>query len=323
MLKVSILGGNGYTAGELLRILLYHPKIKIQDVVSISKSGELIYLTHQDLLGETNISFTKYLNKDIDILFICMGHGNSRNYIEKIPNNIRIIDFSQDLRLKKCSVFKKRYFTYGLPELFREKIRTSKYISNPGCFATVIQLSILPLAKYQLLNHDIHISAITGSTGSGKSFSKYNHFSYRYNNISNYKTLIHQHIEEVYESIIFLQKKFKNKIFFIPYRGNFSRGIYATIYTKCPLNIDEIKVLYNNYYKNHPFILLSDLPLNLKTIINTNKCLINIEKIKDNIIISAVLDNLIKGASGQAIQNLNIMNYWHETCGLIHKSIVF
>jgi N-acetyl-gamma-glutamyl-phosphate reductase len=323
MFKVSILGGTGYTAGELLRILLFHPKIQIQDVVSRSKSGELIYLTHQDLLGEKNLYFTKELNKDIDLVFICISHGYSRNYIEKIPKNIIIIDLTQDCRLKNCSVFKNRYFTYGLPELYSEKIRNSKYISNPGCFATVIQLSLLPLAKYKLIDNDIHISAITGSTGSGNKLSPENNFSTRYNNISNYKLLIHQHIEEVYESILLLQNKLTKQIYFIPYRGNFTRGIISTIYTKCNININELKYLYKNYYKKSKFIWLSDRPINLKEIVNTNKCFIYIVKKKDNIIISAVLDNMIKGASGQAIQNLNILNDWDESCGLIHKSIVF
>lgn len=321
MIKVGIIGGTGYTAGELIRILINHPKIKIQSIVSHSNYGRYIYDIHKELLGDTNIKFTKELNENIDIVFLCIGHGLSRNIVKNLNSKFKIIDLSEDFRLCKNSSFFGRNFIYGLPEQQKNLIKNSFSISNPGCFATAIEIAILPIAYKKILKGNIHISAITGSTGSGRNLTDKNNFSWRNNNISNYKIFIHQHLKEIYECIFRLQKSFSEKIYFIPYRGNFSRGIIATLYTNSYHSLELYKSIYMDYYSNEPFVHIANNEIDIKQVVGTNKCILHLSKINDKIIITSVIDNLIKGASGQAIQNLNIMYDIQEDCGLKLKPI--
>lgn len=326
MIEIGIIGGTGYTAGELIRLIIHHPKANIRSVVSRSHPGELIHLIHQDVLGETeNLIFSPVIDKNIDVVFLCSGHGRSRKELNDIdiPYQIKVIDLNQDFRISYQSFFNGRNFIYGLPELQRDSIKTSNNIANPGCFSTAILLSILPLASKKLLKKDIHISAITGSTGSGKKNSDTNNFSWRNNNISTYKIFKHQHLQEIEQIIRQLQKDFSSKIYFVPYRGNFSRGIIATIYTHSVHPLDETISMYKEYYKNHPFVYISDLNIDLKQVINTNKCILYLIKEDNQLIIISIIDNLIKGASGQAIQNMNLMFNLEESCGLRLKSIRF
>ncbi|WP_185861036.1 N-acetyl-gamma-glutamyl-phosphate reductase [Blattabacterium cuenoti] len=324
MIEIGIIGGAGYTAGELIRLIIHHPKTYIKNIVSQSHTGKLIHLIHQDLLGEMeNVKFSSDLSKKIDIVFLCSGHGQSRKELNHISENIKVIDLSQDFRMKIQSVFKSRNFVYGLPELQKETIKKSNNIANPGCFATAILLSILPLAKNKLLEKDIHISAITGSTGSGRRLSETNHFSLRNNNISAYQIFKHQHLKEIEQAIHQVQNNFYSKIYFVPYRGNFSRGIITTLYTHSIFSLEKNREIYEEYYKNHPFVNISDVNIDIKQVINTNKCILYLIKEKDQLIVISVIDNLIKGASGQAIQNMNLMFDLDETCGLKLKSIRF
>ncbi|WP_185857719.1 N-acetyl-gamma-glutamyl-phosphate reductase [Blattabacterium cuenoti] len=326
MIKIGIIGGTGFTAGELIRLIIHHPKISIKNIVSQSHTEKLVHLVHQDLLGEKkikNIKFTRNLSKEIDIVFLCSGHGQSRKELHNISEHIKVIDLSQDFRINIQSIFNNRNFIYGLPEFQKERIKKSNNIANPGCFATAILLAVLPLAKNQLLKKDIHISAITGSTGSGKKLSDTNHFSWRNNNISAYKIFQHQHLQEIEQTIHQIQKNFYSKIYFVPYRGNFSRGIITTLYTDSVLSLEKNQEIYEEYYKNHPFVMISDVNIDMKQVINTNKCILYLIKEKDQLIVISIIDNLIKGASGQAIQNMNLMFNLDETCGLRLKSVRF
>ncbi|WP_185878202.1 N-acetyl-gamma-glutamyl-phosphate reductase [Blattabacterium cuenoti] len=324
MIKIGIIGGTGYTAGELIRLMIYHPKVRINSVVSRSKSGEFIHSVHQDLLGEIdNLKFTDSLNKDVDVVFLCSGHGQSRKELKNLLETIKVIDLSQDFRIINQSVFLERRFIYGLPELQKEIIRISNNIANPGCFATAILLAVLPLAKKKLLKRNIHISAITGSTGSGKTMSETNQFSWRSNNISSYKIFNHQHLQEIQQTIHQIQNNFSSEVYLIPYRGNFSRGILTTLYTHSSFSLEENKEIYKDYYKNHPFVEISDLNIDVKQVVNTNKCILHLLKEKNQLIVLSVIDNLIKGASGQAVQNMNLMFNLDETCGLKLKSVRF
>ncbi|WP_185848983.1 N-acetyl-gamma-glutamyl-phosphate reductase [Blattabacterium cuenoti] len=324
MIEIGIIGGTGYTAGELIRLMIHHPKTHIKSIVSKSHPGKLIHLVHQDLLGEMkNIKFTRDLSKEIEIVFLCSGHGQSRKELNNISENIKVIDLSQDFRINIQSIFNNRNFVYGLPELQKETIKKSNNIANPGCFATAILLALLPLAKNKLLEKDIHISAITGSTGSGRRLSDINHFSLRNNNISSYKIFKHQHLKEIEQTIYQVQNNFYSKIYFVPYRGNFSRGIITTLYTHSVLSLERNQEIYKKYYKNHPFVKISDINVDIKQVINTNKCILYLLKEKDQLIVISIIDNLIKGASGQAIQNMNLMFGLDETCGLRLKSVRF
>ncbi|WP_185852534.1 N-acetyl-gamma-glutamyl-phosphate reductase [Blattabacterium cuenoti] len=324
MIKIGIIGGTGYTAGELMRLMIYHPKVRIKSVVSRSQSGELIHSVHQDLLGEIdNMKFTDSLNKDVDIVFLCSGHGQSRKELKNLLETIKVIDLSQDFRIINQSVFLGRRFIYGLPELQKEIIKISSNIANPGCFATAILLAVLPLAKKKLLKKNIHISAITGSTGSGKTMSEINQFSWRNNNISTYKIFNHQHLQEIQQTIHQIQNNFSSEVYLIPYRGNFSRGIITTLYTHSSFSLEENKEIYKDYYKYHPFVEISDLNIDVKQVVNTNKCILHLLKEKNQLIVLSVIDNLIKGASGQAVQNMNLMFNLDETCGLKLKSVRF
>lgn len=319
--NIGIIGGAGYTGGELLRILLNHPQVNIAFVNSKSQAGKPVYATHTDLLGETDLLFTDELNlRSVDAIFLCSGHNESKKFLaeNEVPETLKIIDLSTDFRDESNG------FTYGLPELQREKIKIANKIANPGCFATSIELALLPLANGNLLKDDVHISAITGSTGAGQALSATTHFSWRNNNVSIYKAFTHQHLKEIGMSLRILQNDFEKGVNFIPYRGNFSRGIMANVYTKFDGSLQEAVELYKNYYASHPFTHVSEAAeIDLKQVVNTNKCILHLEKNGDNLLITSIIDNLTKGASGQAVQNLNLVFGLEETAGLRLKSVGF
>ena len=325
MIEVGIIGGAGYTAGELIRLLINHPKTAISFVYSTSNSGNNIYSIHQDLVGSLDMKFTNEINPNIDVLFLCLGHGNSREFLEKnqFSEKTKIIDLSNDFRLENDKVIDDKSFVYGLPELQKEAIQKAKYIANPGCFATAIQLAILPLAKASLIKSDIHINAVTGATGAGTSLSKTTHFTWRDNNFSHYKAFTHQHLGEINQSVKQLQQNFSHEVYFMPNRGNFSRGIFATAYTNFEGNLDEAKELYKSFYKDSKFTFVSDDEIHLKQVVNTNKCLIHLHKYNNKLLITSIIDNLLKGASGQAIQNMNLQFGFTEAEGLKLKANYF
>ena len=324
-LEVGIIGGAGYTAGELIRLLLNHPETNINFVYSTSNAGNKLYKVHQDLIGDTEIDFTSDINTDVDVLFLCLGHGNSKAFLEKttFSDKTKIIDLSNDFRLLADKNFEGKDFVYGLPELDKESIKTAKYIANPGCFATALQLAILPLAANGLLKNDIHINAVTGATGAGTSLSATTHFTYRDNNFSHYKAFNHQHLGEINQTVNQLQSDFNSEINFMPNRGNFSRGIFATTYTKFDGAIEEAIKMYKAYYKDAAFTFVSENDVHMKQVVNTNKCLIGLEKHGNKLLITSTIDNLLKGASGAAIQNLNLMYGFEETLGLKLKATYF
>jgi len=325
MLEIGIIGGAGYTAGELIRLLLNHPKTNINFVFSTSNAGNKLYKVHQDLIGSTEISFTSEINSNIDVLFLCLGHGNSTSFLKKhqFSSTTKIIDLSNDFRLTKDKNLEEKSFVYGLPELQKEAIKKADYIANPGCFATALQLAILPLAANNLLQDDVHIHAVTGATGAGTSLSKTTHFTWRDNNFSHYKAFNHQHLGEIHQTVKQLQTNFNSDINFVPNRGNFSRGIFATTYTKFNGTIQEAKKKYKEYYKDVAFTFVSENELHLKQVVNTNKCLLHLEKHNNKLLITSVIDNLLKGASGQAIQNMNLMFGFEESEGLKLKASYF
>lgn len=325
MITVGIIGGAGYTAGELIRILIHHKEVSIDFIFSTSNAGNHVSNIHQDLIGNTEMIFTNTINAEVDVLFLCLGHGNSKNFLEQhtFSKATKIIDLSNDFRLMKNASFEKKEFVYGLPELQKEKIEQSQYIANPGCFATALQLALLPLASKGLLYDDVHISAVTGATGAGVSLSKTTHFTWRDNNFSYYKPFTHQHLGEIHQSVEQLQADFDSEIIFMPNRGNFSRGIYATSYTSYKGSITEAKALYQEYYKDAAFTFVSDQELHLKQVVNTNKCLLHLHKYKDKLLITSCIDNLIKGASGQAVQNMNLLFGFDEKEGLELKGSCF
>ncbi len=321
MIKVGIVGGAGYTAGELIRILINHPKVEITCIQSSSNAGNPIANVHTDLLGESSLTFAKKLDTDIvDVIFLCMGHGKSVEFLTKntIPENIKIIDLSHDYRLKREG----NDFIYGLPELNKEAIKKATKIANPGCFATAIQLALIPLASKGKLN-EVHVNAITGSTGAGQKPTATSHFSWRNNNISVYKAFSHQHLGEIKQSLKQLQDDFIQEVNFIPVRGDFSRGIMATAYTETDLNEEEAVKIYKDFYKDQPFTIVSDLNPNLKQVVNSNKGIVFIEKHNGKLLIISMIDNLLKGASGQAVQNMNLMFGLDETTGLRLKTVAF
>lgn len=325
MIQVGIIGGAGYTAGELLRLLINHPETNINFVYSTSNAGNKISSIHQDLLGDLDIKFTDTINPNVDVLFLCLGHGNSVKFLSAntFSDATKIIDLGNDFRLEKDKEFNGKSFVYGLPELQRDVIKTASYIANPGCFATTIQLALLPLAQQNLLNSDVHINAVTGATGAGTSLSETSHFPWRDNNFSYYKPFTHQHLGEINQSIKQLQNNFSSEILFMPNRGNFSRGIFATVYTNFEGTLEEAKDLYKTYYKDAKFTFVSDEVLHLKQVVNTNKCLIHLHKHNNKLLITSITDNLLKGASGQAIQNMNLMFGLEETMGLQLKATYF
>jgi len=325
MIQIGIIGGAGYTAGELIRILLHHKKVTINFVYSTSNAGNTISSIHQDLLGETTMKFTSVINEKVDVLFLCLGHGNSKSFLEKhqFSDATKIIDLSNDFRLDENTNFQGREFMYGLPELNKKAIKMSNFIANPGCFATAIQLAILPLAKGKLLEDDIHVNAVTGATGAGTSLSTTTHFTWRDNNFSYYKPFMHQHLDEINQSVQQLQNTFANEICFMPNRGNFSRGIFATAYTNFKGTLEEAKKLYKDFYKDAQFTHVSDTNLHLKQVVNTNKCLIHLYKHENKLLITSIIDNLVKGASGQAVHNMNLMLGFAENEGLQLKGTYF
>ena len=323
MIKAGIIGGAGYTAGELIRLLINHPDVQLMWVNSSSNAGNPVASVHQGLIGETDLVFTDQTPFDeINVLFFCTPHGQTRTFLEShsVPDDLRIIDLSTDYRHQDGT----HDFVYGLPELNRKAIvRGAKHIANPGCFATAIQLALLPLAKNLLLNKDVHVFAITGSTGAGVKPAPTSHFSWRNDNISIYKPFRHQHLDEIRQSLSQLQNSFASEIDFIPVRGCFSRGIFATLYRDCPVELSEIRRLYDDYYSDHNFTFVTDKMPDLKDVVNTNKCLLHLEKEGNKLIIVSVIDNLLKGASGTAVHNMNLLFGLHERTGLCLKGSAF
>jgi N-acetyl-gamma-glutamyl-phosphate reductase len=324
MIKVGIIGGAGYTGGELLRLLVHHPMVEIVFIHSKSNAGNPVYKVHADLFGDTNLQFTDTLSNDIDVLFLCVGHGEALKFLTANPiaKNIKIIDLSQDFRLKENATFQDRSFVYGLPELNKPSIQNAQNIANPGCFATAIQLSLLPLANAGCLN-EVNITGITGSTGAGQGLSASSHFSWRANNIQAYKTLTHQHLLEIGESLLQLHPESLSEINFVPWRGDFTRGIFISSQLKTNESLEHLFRLYTEFYSTHPFTTVSKEPITLKQVVNTNKCIIHLEKVGENLVVHSAIDNLLKGASGQAVQNMNNMFGLEETTGLKMKAIGF
>jgi N-acetyl-gamma-glutamyl-phosphate reductase len=339
-LRVGIIGAAGFTGGELIRILIRHPVAAISFAQSKTYAGKYWFDVHADLAGETNERFTVDFHDQIDVLFLCVGHGEAKKFLEENPSweKIKIIDLSQDYRLHaqgKRPVFNNHPFIYGLPELNRDAIRQAQYIANPGCFATAIQLGLLPLAKAGLLT-DIYTTGITGSTGAGQALTATGHFSWRANNIQAYKSLSHQHIHEIQQSLNQLEAGLRGdsaksgaanpksgSVHFIPWRGDFTRGIFISSQLSCDLGIEELTRLFELFYEDHPFTSLSPNPIFLKQVVNTNKCLIQLEKVEETLVIHSALDNLLKGASGQAVQNMNLMFGLDEQMGLRLKANYF
>ena len=322
MIKVGIIGGAGYTAGELIRLLLGHPEVEIKFVHSSSNAGNRITDVHAGLLGETELMFTDEMPfEEIDLIFFCTAHGDTRKFLEshQLPDELKVIDLSMDYRIKSHE----HDFIYGLPELNRRATCKSRYVANPGCFATCIELGLLPLAKEHLLKGDVSVNAITGSTGAGVKPSATTHYSWRNNNISIYKPFTHQHLAEIMQSVKQLQPDFDGEIDFIPYRGDFPRGIFATLVVKCDLDIETIYKLYESYYERDSFTHIVNKPIDLKQVVNTNKCLIHLEKHGNKLLITSIIDNLLKGASGQAVHNMNLLFGLEETVGLKLKPSAF
>ena len=323
-ISIGIIGGAGYTGGELIRLLVNHPNADIVFINSKSNAGNNVSEIHQDLIGETGLKFSADLHSDIDVLFLCVGHGDAEKFLEANPiaENVKIIDLSQDFRLAQNSTFGSRVFVYGLPELNKQQIQSAHNIANPGCFATAIQLGLLPLAKAGLLQ-DVYTTGITGSTGAGQSLSNTAHFSWRANNIQAYKTLTHQHLGEIGQSLLQLQPGGNIDVSFVPWRGDFTRGIFASSTISCNKAIDGLTTLYKDFYASHPFTTVSDEPIFLKQVVNNNKCVIQLEKTGNKLVVHSAIDNLLKGASGHAVQNMNLMFGLEETTGLRLKANYF
>ncbi|MFN2457845.1 MAG: N-acetyl-gamma-glutamyl-phosphate reductase [Chitinophagaceae bacterium] len=335
-IKAGIIGAAGYTGGELIRLLIRHPYVAVSFIHSRSNAGNAVASIHQDLIGETDLIFSDDIriflgDGGIDVLFLCVGPGEAKKFLSEneVNGKIKIIDLTQDFRLHSKSAIGNRKFVYGLPELNKEQIKSADSISNPGCFATCIQLGLLPLAKAKLLK-DVYSTGITGSTGAGQSLSATSHFSWRANNIQPYKTLTHQHLGEVQQSLHQFQNTFPpspsgegSGVRFVPWRGDFTRGIFITSQLKCEKNLEEISTAYNDFYSDCPFTIISSEPVSLKQVINTNKCVIQLEKVEDTLVVHSAIDNLLKGASGQAVQNMNLMFGFDECAGLKLKAVGF
>lgn len=324
MIKAGIIGGSGYTGGELIRLLLNHSQVEIDFVYSTTRAGKPIASVHADLSGQTDLAFTGNVNPDVEVVFLCLGHGNSSQFLKDndFSEKTKIIDLSNDFRLQKDAEFGGKKFVYGLPELNKEKIINAQAIANPGCFATTIQLALLPLAKASLLQNEVHINAVTGSTGAGVKPSETSHFSWRNNNVSWYKPFTHQHLGEIGESLASFGNEV-GKLYFLPNRGNFTRGILATAYTKFEGSETEAVQLYNDFYADAVFTHISETPIYLKQVVNTNNCHIHLHKHDDVLLITSATDNLLKGASGQAVQNMNLMFGFEEREGLRLKGSIY
>jgi N-acetyl-gamma-glutamyl-phosphate reductase len=325
MIQAGIAGGAGYTAGELLRILLNHPHVELNFVYSTSNAGNLLSDVHQDLLGDTEIRFSDTVNTEIDVLFLCLGHGTSKSFLEEnhFTEETVIIDLSNDFRLKKDAEFQGREFIYGLTELNRDQIKQAGSVANPGCFATAIELALLPLAKNKLITNTIHVNGVTGATGAGTSLSDTTHYTWRDNNFSHYKAFTHQHLGEIYQMLGGLQRNFDQKVHFLPNRGNFSRGIFVTAYTEYEGSLEEAIELYKDFYKDAPFTFVSEKELHLKQVVNTNKCFLHLHKDDGMLLITSIIDNLTKGASGQAVENMNLIFGLPQIEGLQLKGSYF
>lgn len=325
MIKIGIIGGSGYTAGELLRLLVNHPEAAIDFVYSTTNAGSPVASVHEDLYGTLDIDFTDTVSPDVDVVFLCLGHGKSLEFLKAnaFSDATKIIDLGNDFRLAKDAAFNGKTFIYGLPELNREAIKSAQYIANPGCFATAIQLALLPLAKNGLLADTVHVNATTGSTGAGVMPSATSHHPWRMGNMSHYKAFNHQHLGEIVQSLQQLQNGFDDEVLFIPNRGDFARGIFATLYTKVSADFESVVKLYNEYYANEPFVKVTTSSINMKLVLQTNNCFISLEQHSKNLLITSVIDNLVKGASGQAIENMNLMFGLEETTGLKLKAAGF
>ncbi|MFQ3340763.1 MAG: N-acetyl-gamma-glutamyl-phosphate reductase [Flavobacteriaceae bacterium] len=323
MKNVGIIGGSGYTGGELIRLVLQHPALELYFVYSTTRVGKPLSSAHPDLLGSVTLDFTANVAPDIDILYLCLGHGNSNAFLKEhsFSDKTIIIDLGNDFRLEADQAFQGRNFVYGLPELQKEKIEKAKSIANPGCFATAIQLALLPLAHHNLINSPVHINATTGSTGAGVGLSDTSHFSWRNNNLSWYKPFTHQHLGEIHQGLEQLDSP--SELYFMPQRGDFTRGIFATLYTSFEGSLEEAKKHYHTFYESHPFTQISEEKISLKSVINTNYCFIHLHKHGNTLLITSVIDNLVKGASGQAIQNTNLIMGWEENLGLQLKASIF
>lgn len=324
MIKAGIIGGSGYTAGELLRILAHHPQVEVDFVYSTTNAGKKISEVHQDLLGTLDMEFTATPSKEADVVFLCLGHGNSTRFLNEVTFSKKtvIIDLSNDFRLKPDASFQGKEFVYGLPEFYKQEISGATAIANPGCFATAIQLALLPLAKTGQLPAEVHTTGITGSTGAGVMPSATSHFSWRNNNISWYKPFNHQHLAEIDQSVSDLGND-DSRIIFMPYRGDFTRGIFTSTYLSFKGSLEEAKELYKTTYKDTPFTIVSDKELHLKQVVNTNKCMIHLHQHQDLLLVTSIIDNLVKGASGQAVQNMNLVFGFPEETGLGLKGSYF
>jgi N-acetyl-gamma-glutamyl-phosphate reductase len=317
-IKAGIIGGAGYTAGELLRILINHPQVEIGFVHSKSNAGKFIYEVHDDLFGDTDLKFSETYHSDIDVVFLCVAHGEAKKIANEFSASVKIIDLSQDHRITAD-----HSFIYGLPELNKEAIQKADYVANPGCFATAIQLALLPLVEVGLLNCEVYASCTTGSTGAGQSLAETSHFSWRQNNLSVYKAFTHQHLAEINQSLTQVKENYSGNLHILPQRGSFTRGILACITLKSDQSLEQLIAFYEGKYKDEPFVFVSPKNIHLKQVVNTNKCLLYLEKNRDDLMIVSVIDNLLKGASGQAVQNMNLMFGLPETTGLKLKPSAF
>lgn len=320
MINAGIVGGAGYVAGELIRLLLGHPEVEISFVCSESHAGRPLYDAHPDLLGETSLHFVKEApsDREIDVLFLCAGHGTSAAFLDGHPvgRDVKVIDLSADFRLAGSAGHGGREFVYGLPELQRARIRAASSIANPGCFATLIQLALLPLADEGLLKSSVHVNGITGSTGAGARPAPTTHFTWRSENVSIYRPFEHQHVDEVVQGLRRLQPGFDAPVRFIPMRGNFTRGIFATAYTECPLSGQDAAELYESFYAGHPFTHVAGALPDLKSVVNTNKAILHPSVHDGLLLVTGAIDNLLKGAAGQAVQNMNLIFGFNEKTGL-------
>lgn len=322
MIKIGILGAAGYTGGELIRLLLNHPEAQIVFANSESNAGNLVADVHEGLYGDTDLRFTSDMPfNEVDVVFFCFGHGKSEQFLREhtIPANVKIIDLAQDFRLAAPD----NDYVYGLPEINRERIAAAQHVANPGCFATCIQLGLLPAAKLGIVKGDIAVNAITGSTGAGQKPGATTHFSWRNNNMSIYKAFCHQHVPEICQSLKQVQGELDAEIDFIPYRGDFARGIFATEVVKTDMPIEQIVEAYKDFYKDAAFTHYVDNVIDMKQVVNTNKALIHCDKFGNKLLITSTIDNLLKGAVGQAVQNMNIMFGVEETMGLRLKGSAF